>query len=86
MDPETDRERRERVATALARRQMPGKAICRLIDPGLAPNTPEVEDLMRKKFLTPPLAQAGSTRLAAPVANEVSEESVVHCINASSPL
>ena len=44
---ETEQAWREKPAVALASRQMPVKAISRLIDPGLAPDTREVEQVMR---------------------------------------
>ncbi len=79
-DPGVEMKRRHEVAMSLARRGMPGKAVSRLIDPGLAPDTARVENIMRSKFVAPPESQAGSSRSPAPVANEVSEECVAKCI------
>ena len=53
-DPEKELKRRQEVAMSLARRGLPGKAISRLIDPGLAPDTTQVEHIMRSKFVRPP--------------------------------
>ncbi len=79
-DSEQAEKLRQSIAMSLGRRGQPAKAISRLIDPGLAPDTTQVENIMRSKFIAPPASQAGSSRPPAPVANEVSEECVVRSI------
>ncbi|CAE8604691.1 unnamed protein product, partial [Polarella glacialis] len=63
-------------AIAYARQGMPGKAVSRLVDPPLAPDTPEVEQIMRSKFITPPASQMTSHRPLPPPANALSEADV----------
>ncbi len=75
-----DERDRAEVAVALARRGLPGKAVGRLVDPGLAPDTADIEMIMRSKFISPPATQATSWRPQAPVANEISEDVVVRAI------
>ena len=48
----------------------------KLISPGLAPDTPEVESKLRSKFVDPPPHQANSLRAPAPPSNELLEETV----------
>ncbi len=74
-------EKRKEAATAFARRGLPGKAVSRLVEPGLAPDTPAVEMIMRSKFITPPDSQAGSFRPPPPAANQLTEECVVQAVH-----
>ncbi|CAE8723859.1 unnamed protein product, partial [Polarella glacialis] len=68
--------RRQETAIAYARQGMPGKAVSRLVDPPLAPDTPEVEQIMRSKFITPPASQMTSHRPLPPPANALCEADV----------
>ena len=57
-----------------------GRALTVWRDPGLAPDTAEVEMIMRSKFVAPLAWQAASSRPPPPTANELSEECVVHAV------
>ena len=74
------KERRQLAAVADAQHGMPGRAVRRLVSKGLAPDTPEVERIMRSKFILRPAGQAESVRPAAPPANELSTELVLAAI------
>ena len=65
---------------AYAEHGAPGKAVDRLISPGLAPDTPAVEAKMRSKFIDPPSGQASSRRPAAPSATILSNEEIAKAI------
>ncbi len=75
--PTNSESKRQAAAVAFARRGLPAKAVSRLVDPGLAPDTADVEMIMRSKFVDPPAWQASSFRPPPPAANELSEECVV---------
>ena len=81
-DEEEDKKRADE-AIALARWGLPGKAIQILQSEGLAPDTAETKRIMYSKFPPPPAHQAASARLAAPPANNLSEEIVAKAIHAS---
>ena len=76
LDEDAAAARREEEATSFVMRGLPAKAMSRLTSPGLAPDTPEIEGIMRRKFVDPPLSQQMSTRPQAPAANEISPEGV----------
>jgi hypothetical protein len=80
--PDDSREFQKRldVAARYASLGMPGKAISRLTSEGLAPNTPEVERLMRSKFPAPPAHQATSELPPAPPSDEITEELVIQAV------
>ena len=65
---------------SLARRGLPGKAVQHAASLGLAPDTPEVEAIMRAKFVQAPPRQRESARLPAPPANELTEADVAAAI------
>lgn len=67
-------------AVSLARRGLPGKAVQRLTSEGLAPNTPEVQSIMRSKFVAPPVGQESTSRAPAPTANELTQESIADAL------
>ena len=65
---------------AYAQQGMPGKAIDRLIGPGLAPDTDENFGKIKAKFVDPPASQASSRRPPAPEANKLSDSVVCSSI------
>ena len=77
---EAKTQRRQKVATELARRALPGKAMQRLSGPGLAKDTPEIERIMRSKFVPPPPHQHLSSRPLAPEANYIDEADVIKAV------
>ena len=77
---EQSKERRQQRAIALDQHGVPGKAVKALVSAGLAPDTEEVEDIMRSKFPEPPPTQAASSRPPAPPSNELSEEVVAKAV------
>ena len=70
------KERRHQRAIAFDQHGMPGRAVNALVSAGLAPDSQEVEDIMRSKFPSPPSSQAASRRPQAPPSNVLSEESI----------
>jgi len=80
LSPEMELVRRQEIAMAYAEHGAPGKAVNRLISPGLAPDTPAVEAKMRSKFIPPPSGQASTRRPAAPPATKLSDAQVARAI------
>ena len=76
---ETEMQKENRLreeCVSLAERGLAAKAVNRVVGPGPAPDTPEVEAIMRSKFIQPPQSQANSRRPPAPPSNVLSEECV----------
>ena len=80
LTPEMELVKRQEAAMAYAEHGALGKAVNRLVSPGLAPDTPEVEAKMRSKFIDPPRGQAMSRRPAAPPATTLSDDEVAKAI------
>ena len=81
VDPETAKARKQLAAVADAQHGMPGRAVKRLTSRGLAPDTPELERMMRSKFIRRPLGQAESSRPPSPPENELIGGVVIEAIN-----
>jgi hypothetical protein len=64
----------------LAQRGLPGQAVQRLTGAKIAPDTAEVERIMRSKFVDPLPHQAASSRPLGPAANELSEDAVLQAV------
>ena len=77
---EDEASRRQAIAIELSRRGMPSKAMQRLIGPGLAKESKEIDKIMRAKFVEPPSHQQGSSRVVPPEANMISEQAVVDAV------
>ena len=72
--------RRQEVAMAYAEQGCSSKAVNRLDSEGLAPDTVEVANKMRSKFVPAPASQALSRRPTAPAANDLSTQLIASSI------
>ena len=72
--------RRQEVCLAYAQHGTPGKAVARLVGPGLAPHSDATTAKMKSKFIAPPSSQATSRRPSAPPANILNNDDISRSI------
>ena len=79
-DTEKQVAQRQAKAIALTMQGMPSRALARLAGPALATDSPEIEQIMRSKFVQPPSHQVLREASQAPPTNVLTEETIARTI------